>query len=296
MIKLSKSEVSGMILEYIVEEDSIVLKDYLAKIRLPRNFRSGQNKEHLFFFVNNQEVANYYRLKKGDKLVIVASEKDKDTTVNPVKDNLTILFEDEYFLIVEKRPGLATIPTRKHYNQSLANHIMAYYREKGIVARIHFVTRLDLPTSGIVILAKNGYLHALMENVPLVKKYLLMAEGTLEQSEGEIVLPIAKDENSTIKREVDPAGQLAKTKYRVLAREENRSLVEAELLTGRTHQIRVHFSHLGHPIVGDKLYGKESETGLMLHSYFVEFVHLITKERISVRSYPHWWKSRYPQA
>ena len=95
-----------MILEYIVEEDSIVLKDYLAKIRLPRNFRSGQNKEHLFFFVNNQEVANYYRLKKGDKLVIVASEKDKDDNCQSGERQSYDSFEDEYFSIVENAPVL----------------------------------------------------------------------------------------------------------------------------------------------------------------------------------------------
>jgi 23S rRNA pseudouridine1911/1915/1917 synthase len=285
-----------MIFEFIVEEEAIQIKDFLKKKEFPRNFRSRKNKEHLFFFVNNQEVANYYQMKKGDKLVIVSSEKDKSTNVNSVKADFPILFEDAYFLIVKKRAGLATIPTRSHFNQSLANYIRAYYLEKGLIAQIHFVTRLDFPTSGIVVLAKNGYIHALMENISITKKYLLMVEGLIDQEEGKIDLPISRDEKSLIKREVTPKGQSAKTKYRVLAYEKNRSLVEAMLLTGRTHQLRVHFSHIGHPIVGDKLYGKENEEGLMLHSYYVEFVHPITNEKLTFKSFPHWWKPHYPQA
>lgn len=274
-----------MILRYKVESDQITIKDYLSKVGLPNSLIARIRSQNGKLIVNDQQVLNYYVLSKGDLLEVILPDEDKSINVIPVKSHFEIVYEDSYFLIINKEPGLPSIPAYHHENQSLANYVMEYYYEKGIVANIHFVSRLDAPTSGLVLIAKNGYIHYLMQEIPIIKKYLLKVRGRISNREGVIEGGIFKSPWSMIKRAFTDDFINSRTSYKVLSETDDESIVEATLHTGKTHQLRVHFSHIGHPIIGDKLYGNE-EGRLYLHSYYLEFVHPVTKEKMEFIAKP----------
>ncbi len=147
----------------------------------------------------------------------------------------------------------------------------SYLQKKNISTNIHVVTRLDYQTSGLMIIAKDGHTHYLLTKDNIIeKRYKAIVSGILIEKQGLIDLPIARKDEISILREVNVNGKKAVTEYKVLDEIKNKSLVEVKLHTGRTHQIRVHFSTLGHPLIGDKLYGKE-EKRLMLHCYYLRF-------------------------
>lgn len=276
-----------MILSYKIEEE-VEIKKFLENIKLPKMLRSELSKKTGSFIVNDQIVYNYYLLKKGDilKIIIPSSESDN---ICSVKEAFEIVYEDPYLLIINKKNDLACIPSQAHYNKSLANHIMAYYKEKGIAQTVHFVNRLDAPTSGLLIVAKNAYLKNIMATLAIEKKYLLLVEGIVLNNEGVIEHGIERVNDNVMLRTISKNAPLAKTSYRVLKRFSNNTLVEATLHTGKTHQIRVHFQALGHPIVGDILYGKgKIGDRLLLHSYYLSFIHPISNEKIGLINYPDW--------
>lgn len=266
-----------MILRYKVEKDQITIKDYLVTVGLANTLIAKIRSQNGKLIVNDQQVLNYYVLHKGDLLEVILPDEDKNLTVKPIKHPFSILYEDSYFLVIDKEANLPCIPAYHHVHQSLANYIMEYYFEKGIVANIHFISRLDAPTSGLVLVAKNGYIHQLMQANNIIKKYLLKVKGTLANKEGIIEGGIFKSPDSLIKRAFTNDFINSKTSYKVLLERNNESIVEAILHTGKTHQLRVHFSHLGHPIIGDKLYGDGGDR-LYLHSFYLEFFHPITNE------------------
>ena len=200
-----------------------------------------------------------------------------------------IVYEDSYLLIINKESNLATIPTRKHYTNSLANYVMSYYKRMGIVANIHFASRLDAPTSGLIMLAKNSYVLTLLKDANITKKYMLEVNGHIPLKSGVIECGITKEEGSIIKRCVTNEFVNSKTIYEVKGEYNDTSLVEATLCTGKTHQLRVHFSSMGHPIIGDELYGVKRDDGILhLHSYYLEFTHPIKKEKMSFTTKPKW--------
>lgn len=278
-----------MILRYTVDIDQISTKDYLVTVGLPNTLIAKIRSQNGKLIVNDQQVLNYYVLHKGDLLEVVLPDEDKNITVKPVKHSFSIVFEDSYLLLINKEPGLPCIPAHHHENQSLANYIMEYYYEKGLVANIHFVSRLDAPTSGLVLVAKNGYVHQLMQANKVIKKYLIKVKGRLEKKEGIIEGGIYKSPDSMIKRAFTTDFINSKTSYQVLSENDEESIIEATLHTGKTHQLRVHFSTKGHPIIGDKLYGEGGER-LFLHSYYLEFTHPITKEPMVFRCEPKDFK------
>lgn len=279
-----------MIKRFIIEDEEIVLKDYLLK-KIFSNTLKEIKQGNGQFLVNDQIVENWYVLKKNDLLEVVFPASTPGANIKPVRHEFDILFEDSYLLIIDKESNLASIPTRVHYEKSLANYVMAYYRIKGIASNIHFVGRLDFATSGIIILAKNPYALSLMKETKITKKYLLEVYGKLNQKSGEISGGIEKDPTSIIKRRMTNAFMNSRTTYNVLEETADVSLIEATLHTGKTHQLRLHFSSIGYPIIGDELYGKSSNDGILhLHSYYVEFIHPITHQKIEIESIPLWLK------
>lgn len=266
----------------------IMIKDYLSD-KLPTSLLTFINKQSIRYLVNDQAVYNYYLLKDQDILEVIIPVDEENRNITPINKDFKILYEDSYLLIVDKIANLACIPTKNHFDNSLANYVMGYYKRQGIASGIHFINRLDFATSGIVVLSKDTYTTTLMKDAKLEKKYLLIVEGDLKE-DGEIALGIKKDPHSVIKRMVTDEYVNSKTIYNVLQRKTTQTLVEATLVTGKTHQLRVHFSSLKHPIVGDKLYGKSQENDLKLHSYLFSFIHPITKEKITITSYPHWYQ------
>lgn len=281
-----------MIFRYQIEEDSITVKAFLVKQNIPANMIKNLKTQNGQILVNDQTVSGIYEMKKNDRLEIVFPSSEQGENIESVKGDFKIVYEDSYLCIIDKESNLATIPTRKHYNHSLANFVMSYYKRKGIEANIHFVSRLDAPTSGLIILAKNSYMTTLMKDAELQKYYLLEVWGNLPNTDGIIETGIERDPNSIIKRRITNKIKNSKTKYHVLEKKEETTIVEALLCTGKTHQLRLHFDSLGHPILGDALYDEEraKKTDILhLHSFRVSFIHPITKEKKEFCSYPNWY-------
>ena len=202
---------------------------------------------------------------------------------------LDIVYEDDYLLVINKPHDLSVIGTKAHYTNNLAGYIMYYYQNQEIKATVHYVNRLDRATSGLILVAKHQYIHALFAKTHICKKYLAEVYGKINGS-GVIDFPIKKsNQPRSIIYEVNPNGQVATTKYEVIATTNLTSEIEAELVTGRTHQLRVHFAYLDHPIVGDELYGKtEQPTFLHLQSNYLAFIHPITKKQIVLQLPKEW--------
>lgn len=280
-----------MIKRFIIEEEEIILKEFLQNQNIFSNTIKDIKQLNGQYLVNDQIVENWYKLKKGDLLEVVLPASYQGSNIKSIKGDFEILYEDSYLLIINKDNNLASIPTREHFDKSLANYVMSYYKRVGIVANIHFVGRLDFATSGIIVLAKNPYIMALMKQIDIIKEYILEVSGLLESNNGIIECGIEKDPNSIIKRIVTNDYINSKTEYEVLKRLENSTYIKARLHTGKTHQLRLHFSSLGYPIIGDELYGlKEEDNILHLHSYHIEFIHPVTNQLINISTYPKWYK------
>lgn len=256
-------------------KDEISVLDFLEKKGYSRNLIIKLKKQGIM--INDNIGRLDMILKSNDMLKIIMP--DESSNIVPINGKLNIVYEDSYILVLYKPHGIATIPTRAHYERSLANYIMSYFIENGIKSTIHLVNRLDLETAGLVLVAKSSFVHNLFSRIDIKKKYYALVHGAL--SSGIINLPIKKCGENTTKRMVSPDGKEAITKYEVIKVINDCSLVDIELFTGRTHQIRVHFSHLGYPLVGDSLYG-HNDGILRLESYYLSFIHPISGELIEI--------------
>ena len=281
-----------MDIKYIVQNNDISIKQILKEkfemsekliIKLKKNKR---------IFVNDIPVYITYSIKKDDLLYInLDFDETSDNIVPNSEIPLNILYEDEYLLILDKPAGVSIHPSILHFSDSLSNGVKYYFETHNIKKKIRPVNRLDKNTSGIVIFAKSDYIQEClvkqMKINQLKKYYIAILEGILKEKEGTINAPIARKEGSIIEREISSSGSTAITHYKLLSHSELYSEVEFLLETGRTHQIRVHSSYIGHPIVGDNLYGAKSNPSLdrhLLHAYKIEFTHPITKETIIIES------------
>lgn len=206
------------------------------------------------------------------------------------KMKLDIIYEDNYLLVLNKPAGIPVHPSALHFEDTLSNGVKYYFDVMEIHKKIRIVNRLDKDTSGIVIFAKNEYIQEMlslqMRDNCFKKEYIGILSGKLDSQEGTISAPIARKRDSIIERCINEAGQASITHYYVIRVFNNMSLVHFILETGRTHQIRVHSQYIGHPIVGDTLYGTSSPiiSRQALHSYKVKFVHPITKKKIELTS------------
>jgi 23S rRNA pseudouridine1911/1915/1917 synthase len=263
------------------------IKEFLKKEEISRialtdiKFSGGK------ILVNGIEVNVRYVLKEGEVLTIIFPPENPSEGVAGEKIPLEILFEDQFLLVVNKPAGMSTIPSREHPTGSLANALVGYYEEIGIRATSHIVTRLDRDTSGIVLVAKHRHVHHLLskqqQNGNVKRTYEAFAQGSLKLEKGSIEEPIGRKVDSIIEREVRSDGQYACTHYKVLKRYNEFTHVELQLMTGRTHQIRVHMSFIGHPLLGDDLYGG-SRTLLKrqaLHCKKIHFLHPFSGEEMN---------------
>jgi len=196
---------------------------------------------------------------KGDILKITIRDTASENIV-PTDIPLDIVYEDEDVLVINKPSNMPTHPSMGNYENSLANGVMYYYKSKGEERVFRAVNRLDKDTSGLMAVAKNSYIHARLgeeiQKKELKRKYMCIVCGDVER-DGTVDAPIRRADGSVINRIVAPDGQRAVTHYRVVKRYGEYTLLEMELETGRTHQIRVHMAYIGHPLVGDWLYGTE---------------------------------------
>lgn len=237
--------------------------------------------------VNGKEENVRYVCAEGDVVLVTFPEEKHSDAMQPEQIPLHIVYEDDHCLVINKPPFLSTIPSREHPSGSLANGLLHYYKQKGEKQTVHIVTRLDRDTSGLLLVAKHRFSHSLFskeqQKGAVKRTYMAVVHGTVLQDEGTIHAPIGRKGDSIIERVVHPAGQHAVTHFRVKERFFDRTLVELQLETGRTHQIRVHMAHIGHPLLGDSLYGGKREfiTRQALHSARLQFDHPILKEKLS---------------
>jgi len=224
-----------------------------------------------------------------DRLLVRVCEYKKSENILPIFIKLDIKYEDEDIVVVNKPSDMPIHPSLNNYENSMANALMYYYRDKNFVFRC--INRLDRDTTGLSVVAKHflsaGILNTSMQRREIKRVYNAIVEddGSLKES-GTVDEPIARDDDTLIKRRVSKEGQRAITHYKVLKRLRGASLIELRLDTGRTHQIRVHMSYIGHPLVGDYLYNEryydKENVRPLLHSKSLSFIHPITGENLYI--------------
>ncbi len=235
--------------------------------------------------LNGRPATTHTLVQPGDIVTVTWPET---TTITAEDLPLSIAYEDEWLLAADKPAGMLVHPASGQPAGTLANAVIHYYRQKNYACGFHPVNRLDRNTSGLVLIAKRPDIqHWLNQNQQQVlKTYLAIAAGRPQPASGTLNLPIGRKSGSIIEREVTPAGQQAITHYSLLAAYENASLLEIILETGRTHQIRVHFSHIGCPLLGDDLYGGPANLiqRQALHAAKLRLLHPITQQIIEIVS------------
>lgn len=250
---------------------------------------SGRGLRNLEIYLNGKRVKN--NSKKVRKLNrVLIKEKEKETGIKPMDIPIKVAYEDKNVLLIDKDPYIIVHPTQKKVDKTLANGVVNYFlKTTGKVMVPRFFNRLDMNTSGLIIVAKNSYAQSFLQERGIVNKfYKAIVKGIVEKDEFLIDRPIGKVGDELRRREltVEEGGQEAQTKIKVVRRfeEENLTLIEAELLTGRTHQIRAHMALEGYPLLGDELYGGEDKRAKrqMLHSYKTEFTDVETGKLITV--------------
>ncbi|MBQ6588862.1 MAG: RluA family pseudouridine synthase [Butyrivibrio sp.] len=234
------------------------------------------------------------KLNPDDELIVrVYEDNDNAGDIVPADGPLDIVYEDEDLIIINKPGDMVVHPSYAHYKDSLSNYLAGYYIKSGQNHVIRTVGRLDRETSGLVIFAKNRHAAALLagqkENMSRRKEYLAICSGVFEQPQGTVNAPIRRRPDERMIREVHPDGKEAITHYKVEKQFEDYALVRLQLDTGRTHQIRVHMAHLGHPLLGDNFYGKEipdnhEMTRAALHAGYIELDQPISGERIKIKA------------
>ena len=241
--------------------------------------------------VNGQSVHTDFPVRPGDTVTAVLEEESPDY---PAEDlPLTVLYEDDFLLAVDKPQGMLIHPSAARNTGTLANAVAGYYARTGSPGAFHPLTRLDRDTFGIVLVAKNGYACALLQQARPRKTYHALTLGGPEDDSGIIDAPIARKPLPSLLREVSPDGKPSRTEYRVLDRGENLCRLALTPVTGRTHQLRLHCAYAGFPIVGDPQYGNESSlawaeklgvTGQQLCAKRLEFTHPVTGQALTLES------------
>ena len=267
-----------------------LLRDYLrSELRL-----SGRNMKRLamdrHIFIGRKSVRIDYKIRGGETLLVnLDREEEQDMVAVPM--DLAIVYEDSSLVVVDKPPFLVVHPTRNHHDDTLTNGLLYYFKQKNDPSIVRLVSRLDMNTSGLVLVAKNQFTHSAFARYrgkeKTVKTYLAITQGIWQDKQGTIDAPIYWPDPNDYRRCVHDLGQPSVTHFEVLEEFSGFSLVEFILETGRTHQIRVHSTHLGHPIVGDELYEGPllgDHPRQFLHAWQLQFIHPMTKEKIKLQA------------
>ncbi|MBP1933972.1 tRNA pseudouridine32 synthase/23S rRNA pseudouridine746 synthase/23S rRNA pseudouridine1911/1915/1917 synthase [Ammoniphilus resinae] len=242
-------------------------------------------------FLNRKAPFLKKKGKKGDVLRVLIGDREEGG-LTPENIPIDITYEDHEVLVINKQPGLIVHPIKPDQQGTLANGIAFYLASKGTPGKVRPVHRLDKDTSGLILIAKNSYIHHLLdkqlrENV-IHREYLVLVKGKLADQQGTIREPIGQDPENPVKRKVVSTGEEAITHFQVEKEFAECSLLRVRLETGRTHQIRVHFNHIGHPVLGDTLYGNPHPhiRRQALHAYQLQFVHPLREELMSFTEEP----------
>ena len=249
------------IISYINEEENLTLKEVLLD-KLNFSVRSlSKMKRYKTVKVNNTYIRPCDKINKGDLIEVIIEEDMADFKPQDLK--LSILYDDFDIIMVNKPPFMVVHPTKSHYENTIANGVTHYIMDKDEHVKLRFVNRLDMNTSGLVIVAKNPYaqfvLSSDMKENKVEKIYIAIVKGIVEPDFGTINEPIYRPTDDSIRRIVHEDGQPSVTHFEVLKRLKDATVLKLKLETGRTHQIRVHLNHIGHGIIGDELYGYVDE-------------------------------------
>ncbi len=232
--------------------------------------------------VNTHNISLNAHVRVGDTIEITMPTEEN--IFNPEDINIDVVYEDDHMIIINKQAYLVVHPTKGHPFGTIANGLANLMQNNGHSYKIRFANRLDRDTSGLMIVCKHGYSQKLISDQMIAnkveKKYYAVVEGVIENNEDTINRPIGKLNEDDIARRVIDTGNPSVTHYKVIERFSNATLVEILLETGRTHQIRVHFSDLGHPLIGDELYGGNTEifNRQALHAFYLKFESVEKKE------------------
>lgn len=288
----NKDQQNASKFEYIVTEEdqdapvkALIRSKFTFSSRLMSKLKRGD-----YIYVNGKSVKLYLPANVGDVISVVFPEEKSDFIPEAIHINL--VFEDKDLLIINKQSGYVVHPTKGHPVHTMANGIMKYMLDTHQNFKIRFINRLDMDTSGLLVVAKNSHSQddftKQMKENKVAKRYVALVKGTLPQDSGTINLPLGRPDEERVQREVMEGGQPSVTHYTVLERyEKGYTLVELLLETGRTHQIRVHLSHIGYPVVGDHLYGGENPWLIerqALHARYLSFYHPVSGALLEVEA------------
>lgn len=284
-IKVNEGQVGKRIDSFISSIDQDISRSTAQRLIEEENIK-----------VNGKKIKDSYKVKLNDEIEIMVPDA-KEINLKAQAIPLNIIYEDNDIIVINKPKGMVVHPANGNLDRTLVNAVMAICKDSlsGIGGEIRpgIVHRLDKDTSGAIIVAKNDKAHIhlseQLKNHEVKKTYIALVRGIIKENEASINMPIARSTKDRKKMAVDKKGKEAITHFRVLGRYKNKyTLLEINIETGRTHQIRVHLSHIGFPIVGDEIYSNgKNEWGIKgqcLHAWKIEFLHPITKKRISLEA------------
>ena len=279
------------------DEEGLLVREFIRrKIRLSTKMLKFLKYREDGILVNGERVTVRRCLNEGDVLTLSIPDSASSEELLPVELPIEILFEDDDVVVPAKPANMPTHPSHNHHSDTVANALAFRYEAMGVPFVFRPVNRLDRDTSGLLLIARNklsaGILADAMQEGRIQKTYLAVLEGEDCPDEGTVEKPLHRTAASIIVREIcspdTPDAEPSKTEFRVLARGGGCSLVEAKPITGRTHQLRVHFASIGHPIVGDSLYGTESTriARQALHAHTLTFPHPTTGKEMTLTAKP----------
>ncbi len=249
--------------------------------------------------VNSSLIKSSYKVKEKD---IVEINEDITNTLEKENIPLNIVYEDDDVIVIDKPRGLVVHPGNGNHNHTLVNALLFYTDKLSNIdaTRPGIVHRIDKDTSGLLVVAKNNIAHRFLANQLLDhtmhREYLALVNGVINEDKGKIIAPIGRDKSNPLKMAVDVSkGKEAETTFIVKERFKTATLVDIKLKQGRTHQIRVHFNYINHPVIGDTTYGRDNtkliKDGQILHAYKISFIHPTSKKEMSFTSpIPEYFK------
>lgn len=265
-------------IEQLLRDDFHISKKIMHEMRMAKSILNE----------NGEPMVWQHHYPIGTKLTFHVNV-EPSSYVPMAKCEVPILFEDAHVLIVSKPADMSTHPNEPGQTGTCMNHVMAYVKSQGGVYAEH-VHRLDQGTKGLVLIAKHplikSMLDRMLEEKKIIRVYEAIVDGFMTQKNGSIRSSIGKDRHDSARRAVSPTGQTAITHFEVVGQDADFTKVHVILETGRTHQIRVHFSSIGHPVTGDRMYGSRTRAdNYSLQAKKLQFVHPITKEMVAVEDY-----------
>ncbi|ERL66163.1 RluA family pseudouridine synthase [Schleiferilactobacillus shenzhenensis] len=279
-----------MIFKWIVPADAPrTVQGFLTHRGLSRAYIGRTKFNGGALFVNSHQRNSDYPVHAGDVIRLLAPPERGADNIIPSHKPLRVLYEDADLLVVNKPPYVASIPSPIHRFDTMANRVKGYLQaEHNESDAVHVVSRLDRDTSGVMLFAKHSLAHSLLDtqlqDKTMQKEYLAIVTGELPATSGLIDLPIARSPHSTYERTVAAGGKPSQTAFTVTDSSAAATIVTVRLLTGRTHQIRVHFAALGHPLVGDDVYGTVSPVidRQALHAHVLRLIQPITRQPLTI--------------